>query len=176
MPRDGGVVCKDGLDGNRNNVWSTPQDLWDTLNAEFAFTLDVCALPWNAKCARYYTPDDDGLAQPWSTSNWCNPPFDRSMAKWYQRAWDEAQRGNLTVCITKGDAHDTAYWHNYIMRASEIRYIRGRAKYRAPDRELAFRSVLIVFRPHCQGPAQIVSVNRQGRVLPSNASDQRQPT
>ena len=45
--------------------WATPQDLYDKLNDEFHFTLDPCALPTNAKCARFYTPEDDGLKQDW---------------------------------------------------------------------------------------------------------------
>ena len=31
------------------------------LNEEFHFTLDACALPETAKCAAYFTPEDDGL-------------------------------------------------------------------------------------------------------------------
>lgn len=33
----------------------TPADVYDPLNAEFKFTLDVAAARHNAKCARYYT-------------------------------------------------------------------------------------------------------------------------
>lgn len=53
------------LFSSANEVWATPQHLFDDLNAEFNFTLDPCALPDNAKCAKYYTPEDDGLAQDW---------------------------------------------------------------------------------------------------------------
>lgn len=35
-----------------NERWSTPGRVFDPLNAEFCFTLDVCAEPWNAKCER----------------------------------------------------------------------------------------------------------------------------
>ena len=41
------------------DVWATPQSLFDELNAEFTFSLDVCALPENAKCDRYFTPETD---------------------------------------------------------------------------------------------------------------------
>ena len=41
---------------SRSDMWATPQDLFDELNAEFAFTLDVCAEEYNAKCERYFTP------------------------------------------------------------------------------------------------------------------------
>jgi len=43
----------------------TPQDLFDELNDEFHFTLDPCAMPQNTKCAKYFTPEDDGLKQDW---------------------------------------------------------------------------------------------------------------
>lgn len=45
--------------------WETPPDFFETLNAEFRFTLDPCALPETAKCPTYFTPDDDGLSRPW---------------------------------------------------------------------------------------------------------------
>lgn len=53
------------LFSSKNEVWATPQDFFDKLNEEFRFTLDPCALPDNAKCKRFYTPEQDGLAQSW---------------------------------------------------------------------------------------------------------------
>lgn len=46
--------------------WGTPQDLFDALNEEFNFTLDPCADNNNHKCAKYYTIEQDGLAQSWA--------------------------------------------------------------------------------------------------------------
>lgn len=46
--------------------WGTPQDLFDALNKEFNFTLDPCADNNNHKCAKYYTIEQDGLAQSWA--------------------------------------------------------------------------------------------------------------
>ena len=43
--------------------WATPQAFFDELNKEFDFTLDPCATQQNAKCARYFTKEVDGLAQ-----------------------------------------------------------------------------------------------------------------
>lgn len=45
--------------------WTTPQDFFDKLNEEFHFTLDPCAQHDTAKCSKYYTREDDGLAQDW---------------------------------------------------------------------------------------------------------------
>ena len=44
--------------------WETPQDFFDTLNAEFGFTLDVCATVETAKCKHFYSSADDSLSQP----------------------------------------------------------------------------------------------------------------
>lgn len=54
-----------GLKSTGNIIQETPQDFFDFLNGIFRFDLDVCALPENAKCERYYTPSDDGLKNPW---------------------------------------------------------------------------------------------------------------
>lgn len=35
---------------SKTDLWATPKDFFDQLNAEFSFTLDACALPENAKC------------------------------------------------------------------------------------------------------------------------------
>lgn len=45
--------------------WGTPQELYDTLNKEFGFTLDACADENNYKCANYYTAEADGLKMDW---------------------------------------------------------------------------------------------------------------
>ena len=71
---------------SKTDLWETPQALFDALNNEFHFNLDVCAIPENAKCAAYYTPEMDGLTQPWYGCCWCNPPYGREIKKWVKRA------------------------------------------------------------------------------------------
>lgn len=53
------------LFSSTSEIWATPQDLFDELDNEFHFNLDPCALPDNAKCLRYFTPETDGLKQCW---------------------------------------------------------------------------------------------------------------
>ena len=57
--------------------WATPPALFEALDREFGpFVLDAAALPGNAKCARFWTPAENGLAQPWGPGpTWCNPPY-----------------------------------------------------------------------------------------------------
>lgn len=83
---------------SKTDLWATPKDFFDHLDAEFGFTLDVCALPKNAKCKAYYTPEQDGLAQPWNGVVWCNPPYGRQIGQWVKKAHDTAARGGASLC------------------------------------------------------------------------------
>ena len=71
---------------SETDLWSTPQDFFDELNAEFHFTLDPCATRENAKCARFFTVEDDGLKQDWQGETvFCNPPYGREIGKWVKK-------------------------------------------------------------------------------------------
>ena len=50
---------------SNSDEWSTPQDIFDALDAEFDFNLDPCATEENHKCQTFYTAKIDGLAQKW---------------------------------------------------------------------------------------------------------------
>ena len=83
---------------SKTDLWATPKDFFDRLDAEFGFTLDACALPENAKCKTYYTPEQDGLAQPWEGVVWCNPPYGRQIGQWVKKAHDTATQGGSSLC------------------------------------------------------------------------------
>src|SRR5690349_4783281 len=106
--------------------WSTPQDLFDDCNARFGFTLDAAAQPHNAKCARFFTPEQDGLAQSWAGEVvWCNPPYGaRATADWVRKGYEESRRG-ATVVMLVPSRTDTRWFHDYAKRG-DIEFIRGR--------------------------------------------------
>jgi hypothetical protein len=54
---------------SKRQDWETPAEVFAEYDAEFHFTLDVCATAETAKCARYFTPDMDGLAQDWGETS-----------------------------------------------------------------------------------------------------------
>ena len=126
--------------------WATPQALFDALNAEFQFTLDPCALPHNAKCAKFYTPTDDGLAQDWTKDRvFCNPPYGREVARWMRKAYESSRGGALVVCLVAART-DTRWWHDYAIHG-EQRFIKGRVKFGDGKQGAPFPSAVIVFRP-----------------------------
>ena len=119
-------------------------ELFRCLDAEFHFTIDVCALPETAKCAHYFTPTDDGLTQPWDGVCWMNPPYGRAIAAWMRKAYEESQRGCTVVCLVPART-DTEWWHQYAMRG-EIRYLRGRVRFGEATSGAPFPSSIVVFR------------------------------
>lgn len=77
------------LYSSENGVWETPQDLFNRLNDEFHFDIDVCAPPENAKCSKFFSPLDDGLSHDWQGVCWMNPPYGKK-----NRGMDEEGYGS----------------------------------------------------------------------------------
>ncbi len=126
--------------------WATPDDFFRGLDAEFNFTLDPCCTVESAKCVLYYTKADDGLSKDWSSHRvFMNPPYGREIAWWMKKAYTEAQRGALVVCLVPSRT-DTRWWHEYAMRG-EIRFIKGRLKFGGAKYGAPFPCAVVVFRP-----------------------------
>lgn len=131
---------------NKTDLWETPQDFFDRLDDEFGFDLDACALPQNAKCERCYTPEMDGLSQPWDGVVWCNPPYGRNIGEWVQKAHDENKRNNNYIVMLLPARTDTRWFHDYILNKAEVRFIRGRLKFGGSKNGAPFPSMVVVFR------------------------------
>lgn len=50
---------------SKSNEWETPQDLFDKLNQQYHFNLDVASTHQNAKCERHFTEAENGLKKDW---------------------------------------------------------------------------------------------------------------
>lgn len=53
------------LFSSNSDEWSTPQNIYSSLDTEFGFNLDPCATNENHKCERYFTKEQNGLLQNW---------------------------------------------------------------------------------------------------------------
>jgi len=126
--------------------WATPQAFYDALHAEFHFTLDVAAQPGNAKCARYWTPGEDGLSQPWIGACWCNPLYGKTISLWVAKAYASAQAGATVVCLLPART-DTHWWQRYCLMASEVRFVSGRITFVGASNPAPFPSAVVIFRP-----------------------------
>ena len=139
-------MLNDSMFSSKTDLWSTPQDFFDTLDDEFHFTLDACALPENAKCRNYYTPEDDGLIQPWYGTVWCNPPYGRTISHWVEKAARSSDDGATVVMLLPART-DTRWFQNYIYHRAEVRFIAGRLKFGDSKNSAPFPSMIAIFRP-----------------------------
>lgn len=135
---------------SKSNEWATPQEFFDELDKEFGFTLDPCATDENHKCKKYYTIEDDGLKQDWGGETvFCNPPYGRVIGKWVKKCYEESKKPNTKVVMLMPARTDTRYFHNYIYKKAEIRFIKGRLKFENPFVEVTasapFPSMVVVF-------------------------------
>lgn len=129
------------LYSSENEVWETPQDLFNRLNDEFHFDIDVCATPENAKCSKFFSPLDDGLSHDWQGVCWMNPPYGKKIGAWMKKAME----AKATVVCLVPSRTDTKWWHDYAMKADEIRFIKGRLKFGNSKNSAPFPSAIIVF-------------------------------
>ena len=136
-----------GLFSSDSKTWSTPKSLFETLNAEFSFDIDVCAIKENAKCDRYFSPNDNGLLQEWGGICWMNPPYGREIKNWVAKAYLESKRGATVVCLLPARS-DTAWFHDYCSKAAEIRFVKGRLHFSESKNSAPFPSMIVIFKQH----------------------------
>lgn len=99
-----------------SSEWGTPREFFEYMNAQLAFTLDVCALPSNTKHSRFFTPKDNGLAQSWEGETaWCNPPYGRGIGQWLLKARDEAMRARALIALLVPARVDADWWRVGVM-------------------------------------------------------------
>ena len=135
------------LFSSKEEKWATPQDFFDKLNDEFHFTLDAAASPDNAKCANYFTEEQDGLVQSWGGNTvWCNPPYCRKTGLWVKKAYEEHQRTGCTVVMLLPSRTDVRWFHDYILGKAEIRFIKGRLKFGGNKNSAPFPSIVVIYR------------------------------
>ena len=111
----------------------TPYALFKTLDDEFHFQLDPCtstSKPNNLNTPHYFLyPKQDGLLEDWSQYKriFVNPPF-KHADKWVKKGYEESKKG-CTVVMLVPVKSDTAWWHDYALKAKEIRFVRGRVTF-----------------------------------------------
>lgn len=113
--------------------WATPDDLFTELHKEFRFTLDPCPLGGGSYDGTEYSWKDERI--------YCNPPYGKGVDKWLAKATE----AKLAVFLLPART-DTKWWHEYAMKANEIRFLRGRLKFGNAKNSAPFPSVVIIYK------------------------------
>ena len=137
---------------SNNNDWETTQSLFDILNNEFQFTIDLAASQKNAKVKKYYSKDDDALKQDWIGICWLNPPFGEkggNQLKYFvKKANLEYCRHGSTIVLLIPARTNTNWWREYCTEAKEIRFITGRPNFVGCKHGLMQPLAIVIFAPH----------------------------
>lgn len=132
-----------GLMSSESQEWATPQAFFDELNKEFNFTLDPCCTELNKKCTKHYTKKDDGLTKNWCGEVvFCNPPYGKEIKKWVEKCHNESKHAQVVMLIPART--DTSYFHDYIYKKHEIRFVRGRLHFNDSKTPAPFPSMVVV--------------------------------
>lgn len=123
--------------------WETPKDVYQALDSEFGFNHDPCPIK----------PKIDGLKSEWGECNFVNPPYGREIQKWIAKGYHEWRNGKTVVFLIPSRT-DTRWWHEYCMKATEIRFIRGRLKFGGAKHNAPFPSVIVIFKANPCGHQQ----------------------
>jgi len=156
---------QEAMVSSKSNEWETPQALFDELDREFHFTLDPCATVSNAKCAKYYTKEQNGLKFGWENEVvFMNPPYGGNTGKWLAKAWHDSLKGAVVVCLLVA-APGRSYWHDYIFPyADEIRWLRGKITFGEAKEAAPFHSAVVIFsgrRKHSEQQRQQYYKNKK---------------
>lgn len=111
-----------------SDQWQTPIWLFDELNAEFNFDIDLCATEDNSKCMHYYedylnnklaskthkTIKDRSIKEIVDVSQisaaFCNPPYSNPKP-FIEKAWEDSKHCKI-VCLVKADP-STQWWATF---------------------------------------------------------------
>jgi phage N-6-adenine-methyltransferase len=141
-----------------HDIWGTPLDFFKVVDDEFHFDLDAAATASDTLCERYITPEQDALKTPWDGKNvWCNPPYGAgstgssgTLESFIARGFEQSNELHNTVVMLLPAYTDPKYWSNYVMRAHEVRFLKGRLKFRdnlgTATMSARFPSVLVIFK------------------------------
>jgi site-specific DNA-methyltransferase (adenine-specific) len=115
--------------------WQTPKAVYQVLDAEFGFDDDPCTLK----------PNSDGLKREWGKCSFVNPPYGCELSKWIKKGFEQWQQGKTVVFLIPSRT-DTRWWHEYCMKATEIRFIKDRLRFDEQKNGAPFPSAIVIFQ------------------------------
>ena len=120
-----------------SDEWRTPQSLFKKLDKEFNFDSDPCPMGRSLKRGM--------LRKVWLKRVFVNPPFSK-IKDWVLQGYIHGQHNEVVVVMLIPSRTDTRWWHDYVMKAKEIRFIKGRLKFSGHKNAAPFPSCVVVFK------------------------------
>ncbi|CAM3405002.1 hypothetical protein ROSI111154_00055 [Rouxiella silvae] len=148
--------------------WQTPIEIYEALDFEFNFALDVAANQGNALCQNYLTKEDNSLSCDWITEGaiWCNPPYSK-ISPWIKRANLQSKMQQQTVVMLLPADTSTRWFSEALETVNEVRLITGgrigfisSATGKPGKNGNSKGSMLLIWRPQIEGECLFSTVSR----------------
>ena len=109
--------------GSSNDNWATPDYILKDIRKEFGEFFDPC--PLNHENSKW-----DGLKISWKKVNFINPPYNnKDKVAFIRKAFEESKKGKTCILLIPVTT-DIPIFHELILPYGEIRYIKGRVKFK----------------------------------------------
>lgn len=129
-------MLSDVVFSSKSDHWSTPRETYEELDEEFNFNFDPCPL----------RSEESGLLAKWTGRVFCNPPYSK-IGEFLRKGLAHLANGDCELLVYLIPSRtDTAWFHDYCWKKSEIRFIRGRLKFGDAENSAPFPSMVVIFR------------------------------
>lgn len=155
-----------------NNEWYTPaaiinvaRQVMGGIDLDPASCIEANAV---VKAKRFYSVEDNGLAQEWHGRVWLNPPYGRKLiTPFITKLVAEWEAGHLSqACCLTNNATETAWGQLLLHHATLVCFLNGRVKFWAPGRTTKAPvqgQMLVYFGPVTSGFEALGTVLQQSR-------------
>lgn len=149
---------------HKSDEWSTPQWFFDQLNKTYNFTLDPASDGTNAKCAKHFTAQQNGLVQDWKGETvFVNPPYS-ACYEWVKKAHTEALNNKTTTVMLLPARTDTKWFHEFCMDNAVVHtvaFVKGRLKFGTQKNSAPFPSMVVIFKDKLSSEILFVSMKNR---------------
>lgn len=161
------MTIKSNTPASDKDAWQTPLWLFDALDTEFGFWLDVAASSENALCAHYLSEANSALTHNWSSNGaiWNNPPYS-NIRPWVEKAAEQCVRQRQPVVMLVPEDMSTGWFSKALETVDEVRVITdGRINFIEPSTGLEKKgnskgSMLLIWRPFTSPRRVITTVSK----------------
>lgn len=161
------MILKSHTAVSDKDSWQTPLWLFDALDIEFGFWLDVAASAENALCAHYLSEANDALTHNWSSYGaiWCNPPYSKILP-WVEKASEQCRQQRQAVVMLVPEDMSVGWFSKALETADEVRVITdGRINFNNPatgkeQKGNSKGSMLLIWRPFISPRRLITTVKK----------------
>ena len=167
-------VNKSSTVESEKDLWQTPKGIFNALDQEFNFDIDICASERNHLCDDYFSEKVSALENRWSHHSrngrlfknkicFLNPPYSQTKL-FIEKAAEQANVNNITVVALVNANTDTQWFADAVKSANEVRLLTGRVGFikstGGKSNGNTKGQCVIVWRGNCKTPCNITMVDR----------------